>query len=84
MRNFARGAIDVSDGLVGDIDKLAQVSHVGAVIEAGKVPFSPAARKVLAREPDLLATLLAAGDDYEIVAAVPETSAASLRGRGEQ
>ena len=75
VRNFARGAIDVSDGLVGDIDKLAQASHVGAVIEAGEVRFSPAARKVLGREPDLLAILLAAGDDYEIVAAVPETSA---------
>ncbi len=75
LRNFARGAIDVSDGLVGDIDKLARASHVGAVIEAGEVPLSPTARKVLGREPDLLSTLLAAGDDYEIVAAVPATSA---------
>ena len=74
MRNFAQGAIDVSDGLVGDIGKLAGVSHVGAVIEAGRVPFSPAAEKALKREPQLLATLLTAGDDYEIVAAVPEGS----------
>jgi thiamine-monophosphate kinase len=75
VRNFAQGAIDVSDGLVGDIEKLAQASHVGAAIEAEKVPLSPAARKALARQPDLLSTLLTAGDDYEIVAAVPESSA---------
>jgi thiamine-monophosphate kinase len=75
VRNFAQGAIDVSDGLVGDIEKLAQVSHVGAVIEAARVPFSPAARQALRHEPKLLETLLTAGDDYEIVAAVPESSA---------
>jgi thiamine-monophosphate kinase len=75
VRNFAQGAIDVSDGLVGDIAKLAQVSHVGAVIEVSRVPFSPAARQALQHEPELLETLLTAGDDYEIVAAVPESSA---------
>lgn len=74
LRNFAQGAIDVSDGLVGDIGKLASVSHVGAVIEAGRVPFSPAAKRALKRDPQLLAPLLTAGDDYEIVAAVPEGS----------
>ena len=78
VRNFARAAIDVSDGLVADVEKLAQVSHVGASIETGRVPFSSAARKALEREPKLLATLLTAGDDYEIVAAVPEASAAAF------
>jgi thiamine-monophosphate kinase len=78
LRNFAQGAIDVSDGLVADLEKLAQASHVGAVIEAGKVPLSPAATKVLAREPELLARLLGAGDDYEIVAAVPESNVAAF------
>jgi thiamine-monophosphate kinase len=78
VRNFAQSAIDVSDGLVGDIEKLAQVSRVGAVIEAGKVPLSPAARKALAHDPKLLACLLTAGDDYEIVAAVPENSVSAF------
>ncbi|HEX2447590.1 MAG TPA: thiamine-phosphate kinase [Methyloceanibacter sp.] len=78
VRNFAQGAIDVSDGLVGDIEKLAQVSHVGAVIETARVPLSAAAQKALKHEPKLLGTLLASGDDYEIVAAVPEASASAF------
>ena len=75
VRNFAQAAIDVSDGLVLDAEKLAQVSHVGAVIEAQAVPLSAAARKAVKHDPKLLETLIAAGDDYEIVAAVPPPSA---------
>jgi thiamine-monophosphate kinase len=78
VRNFASAAIDVSDGLVGDAEKLARVSHVGALIEATRIPFSAAARKALEREPQLLEALIAGGDDYEILAAVPEASAASF------
>jgi thiamine-monophosphate kinase len=84
VRNFAQSAIDVSDGLVGDIEKLARVSRVGAVIEVPKVPLSPAARKVVAREPGMLASLLTAGDDYEIVAAVPETSVAAFEAEAKE
>jgi thiamine-monophosphate kinase len=77
-RNFAQAAIDVSDGLVADVEKLAQASHAGAVIEAGKLPLSAPARKALARDPALLADMLTAGDDYEIVAAVPEANLAAF------
>lgn len=83
VRNFARGAIDVSDGLAGDVEKLARASHAGALIEAGSVPFSPPAQKALQREPRLLATLLTAGDDYEIVAAVPDSSAAAFEAEAQ-
>jgi thiamine-monophosphate kinase len=78
VRNFAQAAIDISDGLVGDIEKLCRVSHVGAKLEAARVPFSPVAQKVLAREPALLPVLIAAGDDYEVVAAISEKSAAGF------
>jgi len=75
VRNFAQAAIDVSDGLIGDIEKLCGVSHVGAKVEAARVPFSAAAGKALHREPDILAELITAGDDYGIVVAVSEKSA---------
>lgn len=78
VRNFAQASIDVSDGLVGDIEKLCRVSHVAMTLKTERVPFSPAATKVLANEPDLLPMLITAGDDYELVVAVPESSAAAF------
>jgi thiamine-monophosphate kinase len=84
LRNFAHGAIDVSDGLAGDIGKLASVCHVGAVIEAGRVPLSRAAEKAVTREPGLLAALLTGGDDYEIVAAVPAASGPAFEAEAQR
>jgi thiamine-monophosphate kinase len=75
LRRCARAAIDVSDGLVGDTGKLCVASGVGATIEAARVPFSAAAAKAVAKAPDLLAELLTAGDDYEIVAAMEASHA---------
>jgi thiamine-monophosphate kinase len=83
VRNFAQAAIDVSDGLVGDIEKLCQVSHVGARIETARVPLSGAAKKVVACEPALLPVLITAGDDYGVVAAVSEKSAPGFESEAE-
>jgi thiamine-monophosphate kinase len=83
VRNFAQAAIDVSDGLVGDIGKLCQVSHVGVRIETARVPFSSAAAKALQREPDLLPDLITAGDDYGVVVAISEKSAPDFESEAE-
>jgi thiamine-monophosphate kinase len=70
LRQCARAAIDVSDGLVGDTAKLCRASGVSATIESARVPLSTAAAKVVAKKPELFAELITAGDDYEIVAAM--------------
>ena len=75
LRQCARAAIDVSDGLVGDTAKLCRASIVNATIEAARVPLSPAAAKAVAKAPELVAELITAGDDYEIVAAMEQTHA---------
>lgn len=74
VRNFGQAAIDVSDGLVGDIEKLCAVSHAGARIQANQIPLSEAGAKVLARQQDVLSDLITAGDDYEVVVAVAASS----------
>lgn len=70
VRGYASAAMDVSDGLVGDLSKLCHASRVSAEIECQRVPLSDAARKVLTTDPDLIETVLTGGDDYEIVATV--------------
>jgi len=70
LQAFASAAMDISDGLFGDLAKLCSASHVGAAIDGNAVPLSAAAAKALTIEPGLLETLLTGGDDYEILATV--------------
>jgi thiamine-monophosphate kinase len=72
--------MDVSDGLVKDLARLARVSGVSARIETARVPLSPAAMQVIGREPARLSQLIAAGDDYEVLGTVlPAASDAFVR-----
>lgn len=67
----ASAAMDVSDGLVGDLAKLCRASAVAAEIDVARVPLSEAARATLAAAPELIETVLTGGDDYEIVLTLP-------------
>jgi thiamine-monophosphate kinase len=70
LRAHASAAIDISDGLAGDLMKLAAASGVSVRVEAKRLPLSPAAHKMVTAEPAFLETVLTGGDDYEILAAV--------------
>lgn len=74
----AGGAMDLSDGLVIDAGRMGRSSGVSIRIDAEAVPLSPAARRALHREPELLRSILAGGDDYEILAAVPPEAATAF------
>jgi thiamine-monophosphate kinase len=82
LRAHASAAMDVSDGLVGDCDKLAEASGVSAVIEADLVPIEPGLA-ALAEDDAMLARLITGGDDYEILAAVPSESEEAFRAAAE-
>ncbi|MFY9656716.1 MAG: thiamine-phosphate kinase [Methylocystis sp.] len=68
LREFASAAMDVSDGLLGDLAKLTRASKVSAQVALADIPLSEAAREALALDPALRETLLTGGDDYEILA----------------
>jgi len=74
VRNHARAAMDVSDGLAGDLAKLCGVSGVSAVIDAPSIPLSPAAAALLVRGTVDIETIVSGGDDYEVLCTVPEDS----------
>jgi len=71
LAGLASAMMDISDGLVGDLDHIAETSGVAAVIEAASVPLSPAAASVLALDPALLELVLTGGDDYELLFTAP-------------
>lgn len=79
VRDHASAAMDVSDGLAGDLAKLCRVSGVTAEIDAARVPLSAAARAALAKKPALLETILTGGDDYEVLATVPAAKVAAFQ-----
>jgi thiamine-monophosphate kinase len=64
LRGIAHAAIDISDGLIGDLTHVLKRSQVGATLQADALPPGP----MLARQtPDLRRRFaLAGGDDYEL------------------
>lgn len=71
----ASAAMDVSDGLIKDLDRMARASGIGARIEIMRVPMSAAGAKVAASVPEWRLRAVTGGDDYEVLAAVPATRA---------
>lgn len=70
VREYASAAMDVSDGLAGDLTKLCAASGVSAAIETPLVPTSKPAAALLARGVINLEALISGGDDYEILCTV--------------
>ncbi len=80
LRGVATAAIDISDGLTGDLGHVLQASKLGATIELGAIPRGVAMTRLLAgTERDVaLRCLLAGGDDYELCFTVPESRDAGV------
>jgi thiamine-monophosphate kinase len=69
-RGIATAAMDLSDGLVGDLPKLAQASGLAAHVDVERLPLSAALRACVSGA-QALNLALGAGDDYELLFAVP-------------
>lgn len=80
----ASAAMDVSDGLVGDLAKMMRVSGASAEVELSAVPMSPAAAAVIAAYPGAREIALTGGDDYEILASIPPRNAQAFEARAAQ
>jgi len=80
LRGLASAAIDLSDGLVGDLAHLLQRSGVAGVVNVDALPRSA----ILAGQPAALQhdCLLAGGDDYELLFSAPSARHADVLAAG--
>jgi thiamine-monophosphate kinase len=81
LRGLARSAIDISDGLVGDLGHVLTASGVSACLDVDALPRS----EVMATLPPALQQqyLLAGGDDYELVFTAPASERAAVLAAGQ-
>ncbi len=66
LREFASAAIDISDGLRGDLAHILNASHCGARIDQEALPVDPWLKQQALHD-----YALSAGDDYEICFSLP-------------
>jgi len=82
-RGIASAAMDISDGLVGDLPKLAAAGGLGAAVDVERLPMSGALRAAGDAQ-QARSWALGAGDDYELLVAVPPERFGELAARAEQ
>ncbi len=79
IRLQASAAMDVSDGLAGDLAKLCAASGVSADVEIEQVPLSDAARRVVAFDEPARELAVTGGDDYEVVCTIAAENREAFR-----
>jgi thiamine-monophosphate kinase len=84
LQKYASAAIDISDGFVGDMQKLCSASQVSASISLENVPHSKAALSAIAKDERWREIALTGGDDYEILLTVPEQNFSLFKARGRK
>ena len=90
LRGIAHSAIDVSDGLAGDLGHILKASQVGAAIEAVDASKLIASRAMLAGAEgpfglkSLLSFILTGGDDYELAFTAPPAARAAVQAAAQR
>ena len=68
-RNGVTAAMDISDGLLGDLPKILEASQVSAEVDISSIPVLPAVRALFPDDFEQFA--LRGGEDYELLMTVP-------------
>lgn len=77
LRDLASAAIDISDGLIADLQHILKASQCGARLDLDELPMS----QILTSNTDVEQALywaLAGGEDYELCFTVPEVNRGAL------
>ena len=78
LRTNATAAMDLSDGLAKDLGRMCKASRTGATVRLADVPLEAIVRSAVAAEPERWQDVVAAGDDYEVLATIAPTDAAAF------
>ncbi len=90
LRGVASAAIDVSDGLLGDLDHVLQASGVGARVDTASAinlvaaSSNPAWAQARIDPEQQLSCVLAGGDDYELAFTAPAAARAAVQAAAQQ
>lgn len=79
LLSAASASLDISDGLLKDLGRMAAAARAGVKIRFEVLPLSPSARHMIEAEPSFADQIVAGGDDYEILFAVPPDRLQLLR-----
>ena len=85
LRGIASAAVDVSDGLVGDLGHILASSQVGATLDADAATSTVAAASAPGLDIEALRTCaLSGGDDYELVFTAAPSARAAVEQAGKE
>jgi thiamine-monophosphate kinase len=77
IREIASSALDISDGLIADLQHICDASDLGAIIDVENLPLSPAVLSIN-NIPQAFEWALSGGDDYELCFTVPPEKMADI------
>ena len=79
VRDHASAALDISDGLAIDLERLCAASNVGAQIRVDEIPLHPLVRDLVDRQAFSMAEAVTGGDDYVALFTAPPDAAPQIR-----
>jgi thiamine-monophosphate kinase len=79
LREHASAALDISDGFAKDLGRLIAGAGGKADLAFAALPLSSSTQLMISAEPARRADVIAGGDDYEILLAVPPARVAAFR-----
>ncbi|EFL90525.1 thiamine-phosphate kinase [Ahrensia sp. R2A130] len=78
VRTHATASMDVSDGLLLDLQRLCKASEVGAVLQADSVPLNAVVSQLVDAGAFSLEDAFTAGDDYVVLFTAPASALSEL------